>query len=133
MSIIVWSEEAFKPYLASYNDVILVFECPTRIMSFGVRRNLHYPKLTDAVLQRILDNPSAITLRDTVKLMNFFSRVKIVTNEDDRKKLYETVLERIGEVTKTRFPCYTLTYGFESMISCRDICFFLRVAQERSE
>ena len=77
-------------------------------MSFGVRRNLHYPKLTDAVLQRILENPSALSLRDTVSLMNFATRVKIMTNEDDRKKLYEAVLTRIGEGTKTRFPYYSL-------------------------
>ena len=77
-------------------------------MSFGVRRNLHYPKLTDAVLQRILENPSALSLRDTVSLMNFATRVKIMTNEDDRKKLYEAVLRRIGEGTKTRFPYYSL-------------------------
>ena len=81
-------------------------------MSFGVRRNLHYPKLTDAVLQRILENPSALSLRDTVSLMNFATRVKIMTNEDDRKKLYEAVLRRIGEGTKTRFPYYSLVMHF---------------------
>ena len=78
-------------------------------MSFGVRRNLHYPKLTDAVIQRILDDPSALSLRDTVSLMNFATRVKIVTNEDNRKRLYETVLARIGEGMKPKFPCCTST------------------------
>ena len=77
-------------------------------MSFGVRRNLHYPKLTNAVIQRILENPSALYLRDTVSLMNFVTRVKIMTNEDDRMKLYEAVLARIGEGRKTRFPNYSL-------------------------
>ena len=90
-------------------------------MSFGVRRNLHYPKLTDAVLQRILENPSALSLRDTVSLMNFATRVKIMTNEDDRKKLYEAVLRRIGEGRKTRFPYYSLVMH----LCCqRDYIFF---------
>ena len=69
-------------------------------MAFGVRRNLHYPKLTDAVINRILDNPSALALRDLVSLMNFVTRVKIMSSEDNRKKLYEAVLQRIGEVTE---------------------------------
>lgn len=67
-------------------------------MAFGVRRNLHYPKLTDAVINRILDNPSALALRDLVSLMNFVTRVKIMSSEENRKKLYEAVLKRIGEV-----------------------------------
>ena len=67
-------------------------------MAFGVRRNLHYPKLTDAVVNRILDNPSALALRDLVSLMNFVTRVKIMSSEENRKKLYEAVLKRIGEV-----------------------------------
>ena len=74
-------------------------------MAFGVRRNLHYPKLTDAVVNRILDNPSALALRDLVSLMNFVTRVKIMSSEDNRKKLYEAVLKRIGEVKEeTIFP-----------------------------
>ena len=54
-------------------------ELPTaiKIMSFGVRRNLHYPKLTDAVVRRILDDPSALSLRDIVSLLNFVTRVKV--------------------------------------------------------
>ena len=67
-------------------------------MAFGVRRNLHYPKLTDAVINRILENPSALALRDLVSLMNFVTRVKIMSSEENRKKLYEAVLKRIGEV-----------------------------------
>ena len=67
-------------------------------MAFGVRRNLHYPKLTDAVINRILDNPSALALRDLVSLMNFVTRVKIMSSEENRKKLYEAVLKRVGEV-----------------------------------
>ena len=78
-------------------------------MAFGVRRNLHYPKLTDAVINRILDNPSALALRDLVSLMNFVTRVKIMSSEENRKKIYEAVLKRIGEVKEeTMFPYCSL-------------------------
>ena len=75
-------------------------------MAFGVRRNLHYPKLTDAVINRILDNPSALALRDLVSLMNFVTRVKIMSSEENRKKLYEAVLKRIGEVIEETIFTY---------------------------
>ena len=55
-----------------------------RVMSFGVRRNLHYPKLTGAVVRRILDggDASALSLRDIVSLLNFVTRVKVKKGKD---------------------------------------------------
>ncbi len=67
-----------------------------KVMSFAVRGNLHYPRLTDRVMDDVLAAPSgALGLRDYFGLLNFLTRVRSVLDETKRRALYDAVLQHL--------------------------------------